>query len=37
MPSMSVQSAGAFNTAVDIKLRQWTERELPETSIKVWI
>lgn len=35
MPAALVETAGTFNTMVDIKLKQWADRELAHTSIQV--
>lgn len=35
MPSSAVDNAISFNTLIDIKLKHWTEKELPNKSIQV--
>jgi optic atrophy protein 1 len=35
MPAAQTNSLGAFNTTVDIKLRQWAEKSLPEKCVKI--
>ncbi|KAJ8022051.1 hypothetical protein HOLleu_39430 [Holothuria leucospilota] len=35
IPSAQSDDAGTFNTSVDIKLKQWAEQNLPQTSVEV--
>ncbi|CAG0892355.1 unnamed protein product, partial [Cyprideis torosa] len=35
MPAAQTADTGSFNTAVDIKLRQWTEEHLPKRCVEV--
>ncbi|CAD5210964.1 unnamed protein product [Bursaphelenchus okinawaensis] len=35
LPTSGMSNAGAFNTAVDIRLKHWTEKELSNLSVKV--
>ncbi|CAI4224118.1 unnamed protein product [Auanema sp. JU1783] len=34
MPASFVESAGSFNTLVDIRLKHWVEKELPHKSVQ---
>ena len=34
LPAAQTGSAGTFNTAVDIKLKQWAEQQLPQKSVE---
>lgn len=35
MPACQTESLGSFNTSVDIKLKQWAERQLPKECVDV--
>ena len=35
LPAAQADNPSNFNTAVDIKLKQWAERSLPDISVKV--
>ena len=35
MPAAQTDSLGSFNTTVDIKLRQWAEKQLPQKCVEV--
>ena len=35
MPAAQTESLGSFNTTVDIKLRQWAEKQLPQKCVEV--
>ena len=37
LPAAQADNPSNFNTAVDIKLKQWAERSLPDISVKVWL
>lgn len=35
MPAAQTDSLGSFNTTVDIKLKQWAEKQLPQKCVDV--
>lgn len=35
MPAAQTDSLGSFNTTVDIKLKQWAEKQLPQKCVEV--
>lgn len=35
LPAAQTLTAGTFNTTVDIKLKQWTDKQLPNKAVEV--
>lgn len=37
LPAAQTANSGTFNTTVDIKLKQWTDKQLPNKAVEVRI
>lgn len=37
LPAAQTMNSGTFNTTVDIKLKQWTDKQLPNKAVEVRI
>jgi len=37
LPAAQTMNSGTFNTTVDIKLKQWTDKQLPHKALEVII
>lgn len=35
LPAAQTMNSGTFNTTVDIKLKQWTDKQLPNKAVEV--
>lgn len=35
LPAAQTMNSGTFNTTVDIKLKQWTDKQLPHKALEV--
>lgn len=35
LPAAQTMDSGTFNTTVDIKLKQWTDKQLPHKALEV--
>lgn len=35
LPAAQTANSGTFNTTVDIKLKQWTDKQLPNKAVEV--
>lgn len=37
LPAAQTMDSGTFNTTVDIKLKQWTDKQLPHKALEVML